>query len=205
MMQVSKSKDNVILYTTTDGNPIPDKTNYASGVNLISNTYENGVGTLTFDGVITTIPNSAGFHGITTLESVEFPDSIVNFGYGLFNGCSGLKSVKLPQYITRIDTYTFYSTGLLTLEIPDGVTYIGTYCFMRSYNFKIFELPASLTSIGRQAFLSTAITDIKILNTTQKVNGAAYMFDNPIIRVPNALLSEYQADSNWNVYRLAGY
>ena len=50
---------NEIWYTSSDGNVIePNKTD-VFGTNITSNTYENGVGVITFDGDVTTIGGSA--------------------------------------------------------------------------------------------------------------------------------------------------
>ena len=65
-----------IEYTTTDGNTIT-----SSKLPIISNIYENGVGTLVFSGK--QIPNYA-FRDCTSLTSVNIPDSITSIGYMAF-------------------------------------------------------------------------------------------------------------------------
>ena len=83
---------NEIWYTSSDGNVIePNKTD-VFGANITSNTYENGVGVITFDGDVTTIGDYA-FYGCTALTSVTIGNSVTTFGEEAFNGCDALKEV----------------------------------------------------------------------------------------------------------------
>ena len=83
---------NEIWYTSSDGNVIePNKTD-VFGANITSNTYENGVGVITFDGDVTTIGDYA-FYGCTALTSVTIGNSVTTIGEEAFNGCDALKEV----------------------------------------------------------------------------------------------------------------
>jgi hypothetical protein len=62
------------------------------GANIVSNTYENGVGVITFDGDVTTIGNWA-FGGCSALKSITIPNSVTSIGNKAFYNCSALKEV----------------------------------------------------------------------------------------------------------------
>lgn len=85
---------NQIWYEATE-KVIPD--GYAGfGANIISNTYENGNGVITFDGDVTLIGNSA-FIECESLTSITIPESVTDIADYAFYNCSSLKSVYCKQ------------------------------------------------------------------------------------------------------------
>ncbi|MBQ2992546.1 MAG: leucine-rich repeat domain-containing protein, partial [Alistipes sp.] len=125
---------NQIWYTSSDGNVVePYSGDYNSnatamqtfGANITSNTYENGVGVITFDGDVTTIGGGA-FRDCDALTSITIPDSVTTIGEGAFNSCDALTSVTIPDSVTTIGEGAFNSCDALTsVTIPDSVTTIG--------------------------------------------------------------------------------
>ena len=106
---------NQIWYTSSDGNVVePYSGNYNSnatamqtfGANITSNTYENGVGVITFDGDVTTIGEFA-FYDCSSLTSVTIPDSVTTIGHRAFYDCSALKSVTIGNGVTTIGSSAF--------------------------------------------------------------------------------------------------
>ena len=80
---------NSIYYTSSDGNIVnPYKTD-GFDAKIISNTYENGRGTITFDGLVGSIGDSA------------------------FYSCHRLTSITIPKYVDKIGAYAFYECSLL--------------------------------------------------------------------------------------------
>ena len=70
-----------------------------------------------------------------------------------FDGCTSLKSIKLPNSLIKIEDYSFYGcTNLTEIEIPNSVTSIGNYAFYRCTSLAEIEIPNSVTSIGKYAF-----------------------------------------------------
>ena len=66
------------------------------GAILLSNTYENGVGTLVFDGDVKTIGENA-FKDCSALTSITIPSSVICIGGGTFRDCSNLKEVHITD------------------------------------------------------------------------------------------------------------
>lgn len=120
--------------------------------------------------------------------------------------CPSLVSVDLSR-ITRFGNYAMQNCASLASVDLSSVESIGDAAFYQCPSLSISELPSSVESIGRLAFLGCGgITDVTILRTASKVVSSDRPFNSGVtIRVPNALLSEYQADANWNVYNLVGY
>ena len=161
--------NNEIWYTSSYGNVVtPYKTN-VFGATIVSNTYSDGKGIITFDGDVTMIGDDA-FAERTSLTSVTIPDSVTLIGNGAFSSCTSLTSVLIPDSVTTIGNYAFcYCTSLTSVTIGDSVTTIGNEAFLyckslTEFNGKFAEdngrilvidgslvvfAPAGLTESGR--------------------------------------------------------
>ena len=111
---------NEIWYTTTDGNIVTPQCDIYDpgygriiesvevfGAALVSNTYENGKGIITFDAPVTLIGRDA-FRECTSLTSITIPDSVTSIGEDAFNDCTSLKEVYCkPTTPPRGEYYMF--------------------------------------------------------------------------------------------------
>ena len=59
----------------------------------------------------------------------EIPDGVKEIGVYAFHNCSALKSVIIPNTVTKIGNSFQYCGNLTKIEIPSSVTEIGTGCF----------------------------------------------------------------------------
>lgn len=55
------------------------------------------------------------------LKTVVLPDHLERIEEGVFDGCSNLTTITLPQTLTYIGQYAFRGTALTSVTIPDGV------------------------------------------------------------------------------------
>ena len=152
-----------ITYTSTDGDIVtPTKTD-VFGANIVSNTYENGVGTITFDGPVTSIGGFA-FDGCSNLASLTIPNSITNIGRAAFQECSSLTSITIPNSVTSIGDFAFGGCSSLTsITIPNSVISIGERAFVRCYSLTAITIPNSVTNIGESAFTWCSSLDFIIV------------------------------------------
>ena len=116
-------------YTTSDGQllnlPHPD----CFGAAIESHTYENGIGTITFEAPVNAIGDSA-FSGCNTLTSIDLPEGLTSIGESAFYYCTGLTSLTIPSTVTSLGYRAFYyCTGLTSMYIPDSVTSFGSNLF----------------------------------------------------------------------------
>ncbi|MBR4589725.1 MAG: leucine-rich repeat domain-containing protein [Bacteroidaceae bacterium] len=133
------------------------------GANIISNTYENGVGIITFDGNVTSIGNSA-FYECTDLTSVAIPNSVTNISQNAFKNCINLRYVNIPEAVTSIGDGSFsYCISLNSVTLSNSVTTIGQEAFKNCWNLTSIVIPDSVTSIGNHAFWGCyKVSSIKI-------------------------------------------
>ena len=176
--------NNEIWYTSTDGNIVEPNKADGFGANLLSNTYENDKGVITFDGEVTsigeyafyqcngltsiTIPNSVTVIGdyifsfCEGLTNVTIPNSITVIGDAAFANCSGLTSVTIGNGVTKIGNDAFYRSGLTSIAIPNSVIEIGDNAFLECYGLTSITIPNSVIKIGRDPFHNCSnITEFK--------------------------------------------
>ncbi|MDO4823742.1 MAG: leucine-rich repeat domain-containing protein, partial [Bacteroidales bacterium] len=178
------TKNQCLFYTSSDGNVVTPNED-AFNVNIVSNTYENGKGVITFSEELTSIGEDA-FYLKGTLTSMTFPASLKSIGNYAFNGCGQLSSLTfaegsqletigegafnetsisghltyLPASLKSIGASAFKATKLNAVTLPASVTSIGDYAFngCSSLATLTFAEDSQLETIGVAAFNSTAIS-----------------------------------------------
>ena len=170
-----------IEYVTTDGNTIT-----SSKLPIISNSYDNGVGTMVISGIITVVPNYA-FYSCSSLTSVTIPDSVTTIGYEAFYQCTSLTSVTIPDSITTIGERAFRDCSNLTsVIIPDSVTTIG---------YNAFRGCSSLTSVYCKPTTPPAETIFY-----SEWNAFDYNASGRKIYVPMESVEAYKSAEGWSDY-----
>lgn len=130
----TKPASNQIFYISEDESVVEPKDTDVFGAAIVSNVYENGIGTITFDGPISSIGKNA------------------------FSGKSKLIGIYYPDTVTSIGAYAFSSTGLTgELTISDNITSIGYGAFMNcTYLYGKLTIGKNVAEIGNMAFVSSS-------------------------------------------------
>lgn len=126
---------------------------------------------ISLPSTLTTIGDYA-FRGCC-FEKVIVPDSVVNYGGGIFNYCKNLKevhlpkgleklngfeectaleTVKIPDTVKEISHFGFANSGIVTIELPNGLEKIGDSAFYGCKNIEDIVIPKKVANIGRYAF-----------------------------------------------------
>lgn len=165
-----------IYYTSTDGNVVTpaDDTDWG-GAQIVSNTYENGQGVITFDGVVKKIGKYA-FQKCATLASITIPEGVTSIeGYAFFE-CSALTSASLPESVTEIGSHVFeFCNKLAEVNIPESVTAIGDYAFTWCESLTSITIPEGVTAIKNGTFnICSSLANITIPEGVTSIGGHAF-------------------------------
>lgn len=123
----------------------------------------------------------------------------------MFNNCSNLISVILPNTLSQINSYAFYNcTGLTKVYIPNGVTTIGYVPFCKCTALTNVIIPSTVTYINEEAFnYCTALSSVTVLATTPPTIEVRVFDQNASgrkIYVPAASVNTYKAATRWSNY-----
>ena len=132
----------------------------------------SGIGTVTDEDIVIPstynglpvmeIGNSA-FNGYQFIRSVVIPEGVTRIWDG-FSGCTKLETVTLPTTLELIGLSAFANcSSLASIEIPEGVTEIHQNAFIGCTNLETVTLPTSLKQIEINVFFGcSSLTSIKI-------------------------------------------
>ena len=175
-------KQRVILYTSSYGNIVTPYETDDFDANIVSNTYENGMGVILFDTPVTLIGDLA-FYKCYSLTSVTIPDSVISIGEeNPFKSCCNLKSFygKFASADNRcliVDGVlnSFAPAGLTEYAISDGITSIGRYAFNYCPKLESVIIPDSITDIGAGAFHNCySLSSINIPQSIAKIRAMTF-------------------------------
>ena len=87
--------------------------------------------TVELPSTLTTIgaAGSGVFQSCTNLKNIVIPESVTVIGKCTFQECSSLESINIPAGVTRIESDCLRATGLKSVEFHEGVTYFGAQAF----------------------------------------------------------------------------
>ena len=191
---VSVSK---IYYKSTDGSIIQPNDKALFDARIVSNTYEDGVGVICFDGPITVI-HSEAFYNKDVLSSIIIPNSVTSIGSRAFFWCDNLTSIIIPNSVTSIGSRAFLNCENLTnVTIGSSVTEIGDWAFCGCYNLEHFYGKFA-TSDGKALICNGKLISYACGNYTKSYNipnsvtqiggGAFHDCDNlTSITIPNSV------------------
>jgi hypothetical protein len=92
------------------------------------------------------------FKGHAEITSVKIPDSVREIGGFVFDGCAGLKSVRLPASLESMWQYAFVRSSIEEIVIPDGVKQIIPFTFKDCKRLRKVVCGAGLRAVGAWAF-----------------------------------------------------
>lgn len=118
-----------LTYTSTDNDVVAPYDATVFGANIVSNTYENGVGTILFDAPVTKVGELA-FCECTTLKSISLPNSVTELGGWVFFACVYMEQATLSNRLKTIGDAAFSSCAALhDITLPESLTTIGDSAF----------------------------------------------------------------------------
>lgn len=79
-----------------------------------------------------------------------------------FDNCSGVTKIILPDSLKTIESFAFFSCGMLEISIPASVSTIGASAFYGCKALKKLPLPEGLKTISRQLFTYSGVQAVYI-------------------------------------------
>ena len=154
--------------------------------------------TVELPSTLTTI-GAAGtgvFQSCTNLKNIVIPESVEIMGPGVFYGCSSLESINIPTGVTRIEENALRETGLKSVEFHAGVTYFGAQAFRDCKQLTEVIINAPKFTIEANAFgvMSGALpgTTIYVANAEMK----AYLENTLSYKNQLTIIAGSEANSN---------
>ena len=88
------------------------------------------------------------------LKSVTLSKNLKTLGSNVFYHCASLESIELPASIEDFGIYTFSASGLKSVTIPESTTFttIKDFCFYQCQQLTEVNLPVTITNIADNAF-----------------------------------------------------
>ena len=149
---------NKIYYTTSNEQTVSIVFSSAFNATVVSNTYEEGIGCITFDQDVTMI-GSGAFYQCATLTSITIPKKVSSITGSAFNQCTSLSSFSGKyssangKYLRSGNTFiALASAGYTSYTVPSDITVLGEGAFHGCVNLTSITLPSGLTSIGNVCF-----------------------------------------------------
>ena len=126
------------------------------------------------------------FGNCKSISKIEIPKSLKNFDstwgsgtntkYGVFGGCSNLKTVKFEEGSTIVCPALFMGCdGIEEIELPDTITRIGNSAFKSCKNLNKVIISESVTEIDNQAFAEcSGLIDVEMQEGINKICSRAF-------------------------------
>ena len=180
------------LTVTFKGSYYDSFSNEYSGDIIIPSSVTYNENTYPVTGIV-----SSAFRDCTSLQSINFPSSLVSIGSYAFAGCSSLQSIDFPQSLVSIGNYAFAGcSGLQSAPaIPLGCT-LGNQIFINCTGLTV----VSLKKLGSGMF--TGCTAIETINSYIEEPTAISLFDSSIystatLNVPIGRSDAYKSKDYW--------
>ena len=137
------------------------------------------------------------FSACKKLKSVTVPNSVTKIGEHAFRDCNSLTNINIPNSVTEIGGGAFWECHSLTnVTIPDSVTKIGMSAFCDCHSLTNVTIPNSVTKIGEAAFCDChSLTNVTIPNSVTEIGKHAFCDCHSLtnVTIPNSVteIGEY--------------
>ena len=148
----------------------------AFGAKIVSNTYENGKGTIKFDKPVTVIGDKA-FYSAVLLTGIELPNTVTSIGNQAFYNSENLTGITVPESVTEIGERAFWNcNSLKEATLPKSITTIKSKAFADCNSLEKINIPDSVTEIADHAFqYCKRLQEIILPDNLQKLGNYAFM------------------------------
>ena len=159
------------------------------------------------------IANSV-FSDNKNLEIIRLSSKLTSLACYAFNNCTSLKTVYLPENLTRIDLWAFSFSSIEEITLPSKLKVIEQVAFTNCENLKKISFPQSIVTIDDDAFsgctglesitirkASPIVISENIFNGVKLVDGTwvnNYTYNNAVLYVPSGRSKYYKNAVGWS-------
>ncbi len=131
------------------------------------------------------------FDSCTNLKSIHLPEGLKELGNWTFQDCTSLQSVHLPDGMEKICGRAFKGcTNLQSINFPDGLEEIWPYAFEDCANLKSVHLPDSIAYLNASAFLGCPCFEEIICRHQEKISDHGFKWVVDEGRLTNRMFEE---------------
>lgn len=134
------------------------------------------------------------FNGCRNLKTIKLPEGVTRIGQSAFAQCESLTSLSLPSSLVEIGSCAFqWCKGLTKVTLPSRLESIGSYAFGQCEKLKSITIPGSVSVIGQYAFqfcyaLASVTIEDSDTNTNRRIEqGAFNQTDISSIYIPGSI------------------
>ena len=150
-------------------------------------------------------------YGLSKIQTMNLPNSLIHIGSYAFSGCTGLTSVNYEaENVTgpSSDCYAWFkdSGKITTFSIGNTVKSIPRYLCYGLSNIQSITIPNSVTSIGSYAFSGcSGLTSVVVPNSVNYVGSSSFSgCKNAVIKAFPNPYSSLKEGSGWKQLVLVG-
>lgn len=116
------------------------------------------------------------FDNCENLEDVSFENvSLKTISSSAFENCGNLKTITLPETVTKIDTYAFENCKKLEqIQIPSKTETIGRAAFLECSALQKINIPSSVKTIETWAFAKTGLKEVTLQDGLKTIESRAF-------------------------------
>lgn len=111
---------------------------------------------------------------MTSLVTVQLPDSVTEIGKEAFKQCSSLNTIEFPKNLTTIDDKTFNGTGLTEITLPKSLTTCGDFIFMDSALSKVTFESGTVKIPDNACEFAGELKTVVIPSTVKEIGNGAF-------------------------------
>ncbi|MBQ8432061.1 MAG: leucine-rich repeat domain-containing protein [Clostridia bacterium] len=114
------------------------------------------------------------FRECSSLKSVTLPNGLTKIGR--FDGCPALEFVTIPNSVKTIGDGAFYGcSSLSTITLPEGLTTIEDSAFYNCSSLVSISIPDSVVSLGHSAFSNCgSLKNVKLSNSLTTIESSLF-------------------------------
>lgn len=127
------------------------------------------------DGLLLSADGKVLYASVLRDGAYTLPDGLEIIEMSVFNGFTGLTSLKCPNSLKEIRRAALGSTGLKSVELGNSLQFIGFGAFQSSTLLESIELPATIRTLDNQAFCyCSGLQSITIPEGLDSIGGMAF-------------------------------